>query len=116
MLLSICSLRARLLYRAPMTNNGLPPSEKFLLLGSFLLLALLAAWHLFSEHGILHYFRLQQQLTGVRQENAALQAENKALTEEIDHLRNDRDYFIDRARKEYGLIKKNEVIFDFSQR
>lgn len=98
-----------------MTNNGLLPSEKSLLLGSFLLLALLAVWHLFSEHGLLHYFRLKQQLTDVQRDNAVLQAENKALTEEIDHLRNDKDYFLDRARKEYGLIKKNEVIFDFAK-
>ncbi|MEW6429139.1 MAG: septum formation initiator family protein [Thermodesulfobacteriota bacterium] len=102
-------------HRHTLMDNAPSNPEKWLLLGSILLLALLAGWHLLSDRGLIHYLALQRQLAAVQQENDALQAENRSLSKEINQLRNDTDYFIDRARKEYGLIKKNEIIFDFSK-
>ena len=43
-----------------------------------------------------------------------LEKENSALRSEIDRINNDIDYFEDLARKK-GLVKENEIIFDFSK-
>ena len=43
-----------------------------------------------------------------------LEKENHDLRAEIDGLLNDPEYLEEIARKEYGLLRKNERVFDFS--
>jgi len=45
-----------------------------------------------------------------------LEAKNKALQEEINRLENDPAYLEEKARKEYGMLKENEVLYIFKKK
>jgi len=89
--------------------------RQFMVLAA-ILAALLLGWHLFSPYGLLQYFHLQKQLAKVRTENEFLSQRNRKLSEELDRFKKDDTYFAEIARKQHGMIKKNEIIFDFSKK
>jgi cell division protein FtsB len=81
----------------------------------FALLALL--WIVFAPNrGILDLFRAKEKLEQLQAENKKLEEENKALQEEIDRLQNDPGYLEEKARKEYGMLKENEVLYIFKKK
>jgi cell division protein FtsB len=49
----------------------------------------------------------------LEQEIAQLKQENEELQNDINRLENDPLYLEEVARREYGLLKKNERVFDF---
>ena len=73
-------------------------------------------WIIFSPVGLKQAFEANRQLRQVKTENESLQQENLALRKEIDRLKkNDPAYLEEIARKEHGLVKKNELIFEFKE-
>lgn len=78
---------------------------------AFLSLGLI--WITFSNHGVLRYFQLKEETRLVKEENMKLQEENQRNRQEIDNLKNDPAFLEEIARKEFGLIKKNEIVFTF---
>ena len=77
---------------------------------------LVAAFLLFSTNGIFRYYRLKKNLETIRMANEELRQENQVLKEEIDKIQNDPEYLEEVARKKFGLIKKNELIFNFRKK
>lgn len=71
---------------------------------------------LFSSNGIFRYYRLKQSLETIRTANEKLKKENAILLEEIARIQNDPEYLEEVARKKFGLIKKNEMIFNFRKK
>jgi cell division protein FtsB len=84
-----------------------------LILVSILSVCTVTAWLLFSPNGILTYYHLKKQIEAVKAENERLKEENLLLQQKIDKIKNDPAYLEELARKEYDLIKKNELIFEF---
>lgn len=81
-----------------------------------LLLAGVLLWFLFApERGVLALFNKRSQLHDLQQKNKLEQAENARLQEQIDRLKKDPAYLEDIARREYGLLKEHEYIYDFSK-
>ena len=80
----------------------------------FLTCCLTAAWLLFSSHGALRYYNLRKQINIVKKENQRLKEENANIRLELDRLKNDPAYLEEVARKKFGLIKKNEIIFELN--
>lgn len=77
---------------------------------------LLFIFIVFSPNGLLRYYRLQQSLKTVQAANEELRKQNEELRAEIDKLKNDPEYLEEVARKKFGLIKKNELIFNFKKK
>lgn len=78
---------------------------------------LLVAWILFAPtNGAYHYFRLQSKIDETARQNQILSETNESLQSEIDRLTNDPAYLEETARTKYGLLKKNEIVYDFSNR
>ena len=50
-----------------------------------------------------------------RAENEALQKQNQKLSVEIKRLQQDEKYIEETARKKYGLLKKNEMVYEFDE-
>jgi len=73
-----------------------------------------SAWLILSPHGAVRYYRLSHALQTMANENQQLANENKELTKEIYRLRNDRAHQEMVARQQFGMLKKNEMVFDFS--
>jgi cell division protein FtsB len=82
----------------------------FLILISLLILGTLT---FFGENGILHLFRLQKELARIKEMNFKLEEENQKLKEEVKRLQTDKRYIEEIARKELGMVKAGEIIYQF---
>ncbi|MCF6290187.1 MAG: septum formation initiator family protein [Desulfobacterales bacterium] len=93
-----------------------PTQKKILLICSILLALLLAGWILFApSHSTLTYYHARKNLAAIQNDNARLERENKALAEEINRIENDPAYLEEVGRKQFGLLKKDEVVYDFGK-
>jgi cell division protein FtsB len=73
-------------------------------------------WIIFSPgSGIVTLMSKRSELKKLQEDTARIEQEIKELQKEIDLLHNDPHYLEDIARKDYGLLKKNERVFDFSK-
>ena len=73
-------------------------------------------WILFAPgRGLLHYLKLHSEITTLTQENSRLEAKNVELVEDIKKLQSDNEYLEKVAREKHGLLKKDEMVFDFKK-
>jgi cell division protein FtsL len=82
----------------------------FLIITPLLLIGILT---FFGEKGILHLIKIRKELYRIEQENKRLEEENKKLSEEIRRLKQDKRYIEEIARKELGMVKEDEIIYQF---
>ena len=66
----------------------------------------------FPGRGLLAHHLLQKQVQTLVRDNKLLQQRNVELAEEIERLKNDEAYLEHLARKKYGLLRKNEEIYE----
>ncbi len=66
------------------------------------------------EKGIYHQKKLQKKITELVDKSQHLVDKNQQLRKEIQKLENNDDYMEEIARKKHGLLKKNEMIFEFT--
>jgi cell division protein FtsL len=82
----------------------------FIILFVFLVMGLLT---FFGEKGVLHLLRLKRELTRIKGENQRAEEENQRLREEVKRLQQEKRYIEEIARKELGMVKEGEVIYQF---
>ena len=51
----------------------------------------------------------------LQHQKTRLQQENEALRQEIERIEGDIEYLERIAREKHGLLKKNEMLFDFDE-
>lgn len=83
----------------------------FLLALGFLLFFGIFAF--FGDKGVLHLLRLKRELAGLKEGNLKMEEENRRLKEEVRRLQYDKQYIEEIARKELGLVKEGEIIYQF---
>jgi len=81
-----------------------------LILILFLVLGLLT---FFGDKGILHLLHLQKEVSRIKEANKVTEAENRKLREEVRRLQNEKRYIEGIARKELGMVKEGEIIYQF---
>jgi cell division protein FtsB len=69
---------------------------------------------IFGERGLLRIYHLNQEKQEIRKRLEELKAENEKLKREIEALKTDRRYLESIARKDFGLVRQNETIYQFS--
>lgn len=67
----------------------------------------------FGERGILHRLRLQRELARIKAANAKVEEENRKLKEEVRRLQTEKKYIEEIARKELGMVKEGEIVYQF---
>ena len=94
---------------------GISPRQKMFIkagiLGLFLMLVLI----LFSDNGVLDLIRIREERDRIILKNVKLEEENREYYQEIDRLKNDRKYIESIARKELGLVGKDEIIIQSAE-
>ncbi len=71
-------------------------------------------WLIFAPgRGLLSYRRLQNRIDTLAGENKALAKHNAELRHDVDRLQHDSAYLEELARQKYGLLKKNEMVFEY---
>ncbi len=81
-----------------------------------LLLIAAVAWIFFAPRsGVWAVWQQHSRLKELERKTSKIEQGNRDLEKEIKRLRNDPAYLEEVARREHGMLKKNEYIFDFSQ-
>jgi cell division protein FtsB len=76
--------------------------------------ALILGFAVFGERGILHMLKLSGQKAVLAQKISEAETQNEELRGEITALRSDRRYIERIARTELGMVRDDELIFQFS--
>lgn len=84
-----------------------------ILIPILLLLSVMIFFTVFGDKGLLQVYRLQRELREIERANKELQQENERLRAEIDNLKTNKDYIEELARRELGLVKKGEIVYQF---
>jgi cell division protein FtsB len=81
------------------------------------LFILLILWIVLAPNrGLLSLYRANQEMEKLQAQNRQLQEENRDLQEEITRLQKDPAYLEEKARKDYGMLKENEVLYIFKDK
>ena len=83
----------------------------FLIIVGFILVILL--YTCFGERGLIRVLVLKKELKEIENCNQNLRAENVALKDPINLLKNDKKYIERIAREELDLVKTGELIYLF---
>ena len=87
-------------------------SPRFYIIPAAIILFILF-FTVFGERGVLRIYRMTQEKEDIQKKAAQIMAENEQLKREIDALKSDRRYLESIARKEFGLVRPNEIIYQF---
>src|SRR4051794_16308995 len=68
---------------------------------------------IFGERGLLHIYRLKREKVDIAKKVEAMKGENDRWLREREALRTARRYLESIARKDFGLVRPNEVIYQF---
>jgi cell division protein FtsB len=92
---------------------GMPVKKIF---PSWLILIVLAmfGFALLGERGVLRALQSYHHKQDLEQKLTVLQDQKEQLREEIRLLQKDRDYWEQLARKELGMVREGELIYQFS--
>jgi len=88
-------------------------TKKRILLFILFLFLILGFLTFFGDKGILHLLRLQKELVRIKEMNIKIEEENRKLREEVRRLQHEKRYIEEIARKELGMVKEGEVIYQF---
>ena len=99
-----------------MLANLSETDRKKVLLYSMLIITVVGAWAVFGPYGALKYYGVASELDEILAQNEQLREANTALRQEIDKLKKDPVYLEEVARRQFDLIKKNEVIYEFPEK
>ena len=78
-------------------------------------LAFILFFTVFGDKGLLRIFELKQDKDKIELRLADSRTDNEKLKCEIVALKSDRRYLESIARKDFGLVRSNEVIYQFPQ-
>jgi cell division protein FtsB len=95
-----------------MFNLPLDKKMYFIPLGC---LAFILFFTVFGDKGLLRIIELKQDKNKIEERLAENKTENEKMKREIVALKSDRRYLESIARKDFGLVRSNEVIYQFPQ-
>lgn len=78
-------------------------------------LAFILFFTVFGDKGLLRIYELKQDKQKIDGQLTESRENNEKLKREIIALRTDRRYMESIARKDFGLVRSNEVIYQFPQ-
>ena len=93
--------------------QALRPDGGRLNLWPLALVALILGFALFGDRGIVHMLKLSGQKTVLSQKLVDFETQNEELRVEIAALRSDRRYIERIARTELGMVRDDELVFQF---
>ena len=67
----------------------------------------------FGERGLLRIYHLSREKQEIAEKATVVRGENEKLKREIEALKTDRRYLESIARKDFGLVRPNEVVYQF---
>jgi cell division protein FtsB len=100
--------------RPKQTLSSVQESRMLKIIIALVVIALL--WIIFvPRSGVLTIINKRSALQKLQRETTQIKKQTGELEKEIDRLYNDPAYLEEVARKDFGLLKKNEKVYDFSK-
>ncbi len=65
--------------------------------------------------GIYHQHQQKKYLADLKADQERLAQQNKEMERDIERLQNDKEYLEQVAREKHGMLKDNEMVFDFAR-
>ena len=90
--------------------------KNIMLVLAIMTMFLMLLFMVFGENSLTDLYQLKIKKDSLSKNNDALKKENLSLYREIERLKNDPEYVEDVARKELGVIGKDEVIIKVKKR
>ena len=90
------------------------PVKKMIPFWLILIVLAMFGFALLGERGTLRALQSYHHKQDLEQQLTALQEQKAQLREEIQLLQKDRDYWEQLARKELGMVREGELIYQFS--
>lgn len=84
--------------------------KNIMLVLAIMTMCLMLLFIVFGENGLTDLYKLKMKKDNLSKKSDELKKENLSLYREIERLKNDPGYVEDVARKELGVIGKDEVI------
>ncbi|WP_303721388.1 septum formation initiator family protein [Malonomonas rubra] len=76
-----------------------------------LIIIVMLGYAVFGERGVIRIMKAERQKQQLEVELVALKQEQQLLRDEIDRLKNDKDYWELLARKKLGMVREGELIY-----
>ncbi|MGB5992386.1 MAG: septum formation initiator family protein [Desulfobacterales bacterium] len=84
--------------------------KKIMLVLAIMTMCLMLLFIVFGENGLTDLYKLKMEKDNLSKKSDELKKKNLSLYREIERLKNDPGYVEDVARKELGVIGKDDVI------
>lgn len=88
----------------------------YLTLWPFAFIALVMGFALFGDRGVIHLVQLSSQKDALLEKVATAEQQNEELRAKISALRSDRRTIERIARTELGMVREDELVFQFATR
>ncbi len=96
-----------------MNHRGWNKKKYFISLSLFV--AIVGLLTIFGDRGLIRVYKLSKERDSIKNYNEKIKAENTAMKEEMELLKNDDKYIELIARKELGMIGRNELVYQFEK-
>jgi cell division protein FtsB len=83
---------------------------------SFGIVVVVLTFALFGDRGILHLFKQKRQQADLQQQLAEVEEVNAGLRQEIASLSADRRHLERLARSQLGMVREDEVVYQFASK
>ena len=91
--------------------------RKQLLYFSLVIVSLSLLWLVFAPgNGLYHLRQQNKHLAALVAEQEILVQQNKEMKQDIERLQNDKEFLEQVAREKHGMLKENEMVFDFAKK
>ncbi len=77
--------------------------------------AVIGLMTIFGDRGLIRVYKLSQERDSMRGQNEQIKGENAAMKDEISKLKSDYRYIEMIARKDLGMVEKNEMVYKFEK-
>jgi cell division protein FtsB len=78
--------------------------------------AIMLGFAMFGNRGILHIFKLKRQQAALEEQLAQIETVNNGLRREINSLSTDRNHLERMARSQLGMVREDEVVYQFGSK
>lgn len=85
--------------------------EKFRKYGLIIIFAIFFFHFLFSDGGLISYFKVKRGIKAANTSISTLNKENIVLKNEIEKLQKDDEYLEEVVRKKYGFLREGERLY-----
>lgn len=99
--------------RSPETKPATPDRQRFWLFAALVGGAALILIALFGGHGLIRELQFRKAKQTLTAELSGIEEQNLGLRREIDALRNNGKYVETIARRDLGMVKPDEIIYQF---